>query len=242
MASMSTDTPTILATSMGFDRARRVWQPGPVFQYAFDLTGSPAHPKLCFITTGTGDRQDSIDSFYAAFGRTDVRPSHLALFDKPNITDISAHLHEQDVIWIDRGSLANLLAVWRTHGLNKILRDCWRAGVVLGGESAGSLCWHTGGTTDSFGHIQALGDGLGFLPYSNAVHYADRRELHKSLIADGTLPDGLATDAGAGLCYREHKLVEAVADRPGAFAYYLERQTDGTVREEVIEPRRLTRS
>lgn len=113
---------------------------------------------------------------------------------------------------------------------------------MLGGESAGSLCWHTGGTTDSFGGIQALRDGLDLLPYSNAVHYADRRKLHKSLIADGTLPDGLATDAGAGLYYREHELVEAVADRPDAFAYSLKRQADGTVREEVIEPRRLTRS
>jgi peptidase E len=42
------------------------------------------------------------------------------------------------VIWVDRGSLVNLLAVWRAHGLDSVLRERWQAGVVLGGESAGS--------------------------------------------------------------------------------------------------------
>lgn len=239
---MPADAPTILATSMGFNRARDPWRPGPIFRFAVDVAGGPAHPKLCFITTGTGDRQTSIDSFYAAFEATDVQASHLALFDVPNVADVAAHLHEQDVIWVDRGSLANLLAVWRVHGVGAILWDCWQAGVVLGGESAGSLCWHEGGTTDSFGDVRALPDGLGFLPYSNAVHYSARRELHRSCIAEGTLADGSATDAGVGLYYQGSGLVEAVADRPDAFAYWVERQADGTVREEVIKPRRLTRS
>lgn len=114
--------------------------------------------------------------------------------------------------------------------------------MVLGGESAGSLCWHEGGTTDSFGSVRALPYGLGLLPYSNAVHYGDRRDLHQSCIAEGGLPDGSATDAGVGLYYQGRALVEAVADRPNAFAYWLERQENGTVSEDVIKPRRLKRS
>lgn len=233
---MPADRPTILATSMGFNRARGRWQPSPVFRYAFDLAGSPPCPKLCFLTTGTGDRQTSIDCFYAAFADSGVDTSHLSLFDKPNVKDVSAHLRKQDVVWVDRGSVANLLAVWRVHALDKLMRACWENGVVLGGESAGSLCWHSGGTTDSFGDVQLLNDGLGFLPYSNAVHYGERRELFKKCIASGALPDGYATDAGAGLHYEDNNFVAAIADRKHASAYHLTRRsTDGGVLEEPLE-------
>ena len=48
-----------------------------------------------------------------------------------------------------------------------------------------------GGTTDSFGpELQAVTNGLGFLPYTNGVHYDSenrRRPLVHKLVADGTL-------------------------------------------------------
>lgn len=238
---MPAERPTILATSMGFNRARNPWRPSPVFRYMFDLARKLTHPKICFLTTGTGDRKTSIDSFYAAFRNSGVNASHLSFFEKPNVQDVSAHLHEQDVIWVDRGSLANLLAVWRAHALDKIIRDCWQNGVVLGGESAGSLCWHTAGTTDSFGDVRPLADGLGFLPYSNTVHYGARRELFQQSIASELLPDGYATDAGAGLHYENTELVAAVADPKGAGAYRITRQpADGGVHEESLQVRYLT--
>lgn len=247
---MAADAPTILATSMGFNRARDPWRPGPVFRYAFDLAGGPPRPRLCFVSTGTGDRQASIDGFYTAFAGTGVRTSHLALFEEPNVPDVVAHLREQDVIWVDRGSVVNLLAVWRAHGLPEILAECWRAGIVLAGESAGSLCWHSCTITDSYGGIRGTGDGLGFLPYANAVHYGeeDRRAVfHQFLAADGTADDtegsliGYATDTGAGLHYEHSKLVAAIADRPHAGAHRVTRSADGRVREEPLDVIRLKR-
>ena len=99
----------------------------------------------------------------------------------------------QDVVWVNGGSVANLLAVWRVHGLDAILRRVWEAGVVLAGVSAGSICWYEGGTTDSFGpELRAVTDGLGFLPYAGGVHYdseAGRRPLVHELVAAGALPD-----------------------------------------------------
>jgi peptidase E len=231
--------PTILATSMGFNRARDPWRPSPIFRYAFGLAGNSTHPKLCFLTTGTGDRKNSIDKFYSAFKDSSVDASHLSFFEKPNVEDVSVHLHQQDVIWVDRGSLVNLLAVWRAHSLDKIMRDCWENGVVLGGESAGSLCWHTGGTTDSFGNVRPIVDGLGFLPYSNAVHYGERRELFRRSIASGILPDGHATEAGAGLHYEGTDLVAAVADRRGAGAFRVTRSANTSVCEESLQVRYL---
>lgn len=243
---MTADTPTILATSIGFDSRERNpqdWSPGPVFDYAFELAGRPDHPRLCFIGTATGDAQAYVTGFYGAFAGSNVRTSHLALFAMPNIADVRGHLLNQDVIWVGGGSVANLLAVWRTHGLEEILRECWRAGVVLGGVSAGSLCWHVGGTTDSFGpDLRPVTNGLALLPYSNGVHYdaeKQRRPLYHRLVAEGTLPAGYATDNGVGLLYRDTELVEAVADRADAHAYHVRRGPDGTVVETRIEPRRL---
>jgi peptidase E len=233
--------PTILATSMGFNRAHDPWQPSPVFRYAFRLADNPPRPRLCFISTGTGDKQSSIDAFYAAFAASNVVTSHLALFDKPNVSNIATHLHGQDVIWIDRGSVVNLLAVWRAHGVDKILRDCWRHGVVLAGESAGSLCWFSGSTTDSFGEVQPFADGLGFLPFSNAVHYGDRRGQFQQCVASGILPDGYATDTGAGLHFEGTDLVAAISDRKNAGAYKITCQADGTVKEEALDVTRLSR-
>lgn len=226
---------------MGFNRAREPWKPSPIFDYAVKLAGGSPSPRVCFISTGTGDDKVSIDAFYGAFAGTAIVSSHLALFDKPNVPDVRTHLLAQDVIWVDRGSVVNLLAVWRAHGVDRIMRECWESGVVLGGESAGSLCWFQGGTTDSYGEVRPITDGLGFLPYSNAVHYEHRRAMFQRVVADGVLPSGYTTDAGAGLHFSGTQLVAAIADRASAGAYRLARGEDGEIDEEPLEMQRLNR-
>ncbi len=243
---MSASAPAILATSIGFDSRGRGpydWTPGPVFDLAVQLAGAPAEPRLCYLGTATGDDPVRIAGVYGAFAGSAVRVSHLSLFPMPTVPDVRAHLLAQDVVWVGGGSVANLLAVWRVHGLDAVFREVWEAGVVLGGVSAGSLCWHVGGNTDSYGpQLRPVTDGLALIPTSNSVHYdseAQRRPLYQRLVADGTLPGGHATDDGVGLVYRGTELVEAVADRPGAAAYRVGRGPDGTAVETRIEPRRL---
>ena len=139
------------------------------------------------------------------------------------------------------GSVAGLLALWRLHGLDTILREAWHAGVVLTGVSAGSICWHVGGTTDSFGpDLRAVTDGLGFVPYSNGVHYdteEQRRPTFQRLIADGTLPAGYATDDGVGVLYRGTEMVEALTEVDGKAAYLVEPGPDGTAVETPLDTR-----
>jgi peptidase E len=110
--------------------------------------------------------------------------------------------------------------------------------------SAGSICWHIGGTTDSFGpQLRPVTNGLGFLPYANGVHYdseEQRRPLMHRLVGTGVLPSAYATDDGAGLLYRGAELVEAVAENDRAGAYFVERAGDGAV-ETVLDVRRLPR-
>jgi peptidase E len=214
-----------------------------MIDFAFELANSPARPKFCYVGTALGDNPMYTSAIFNAFAGRDVAVSSLAAFPMPTVEDVRGLLLAQDVIWVGGGSVAGLLAMWRLHGWDDIFREVWEAGVVLGGVSAGSLCWHIGGTTDSFGTtLRPVTNGLALLPYSNGVHYdseEQRRPLYHRLIADGTLPDGYATDDGVGLHYRGTELVEAVSDRPDKHAYKVERGPDGTAVETVIEPRRL---
>ena len=242
---MPADVPTIIATSIGFDsrgRDRFDWDAGPIFDLAADLSGAERTPRVCYLGTATGDNSTLIAGVYSAL-TTRFHPSHVELFSMPNVADVREHFLAQDVIWVGGGSVANLLALWRLHGWDEYLYDAWRAGVVLGGVSAGSICWHLGGTTDSFGpELRPVTNGLGWLPYSNGVHYdsePQRRPLFHRLIGDGTLPAGYATDDGVGLVYRGTEVVEAVADRPGCYAYFVKVGPDDRAVETVIEPRRL---
>ena len=120
---------------------------------------------------------------YAAMGALGgVDTSHLALFQMPNVTNIRGHLLAQDVIYVGGGSVANLLALWRLHGVDHVMREAWESGVVLTGVSAGSICWHIGGPTDSFGaQLRPVTNGLGLLPYGNGVHY-DSEEQRRPLL------------------------------------------------------------
>jgi peptidase E len=234
----------ILATSGGFRASRRTrLETGPVIDFAFELAGSPARPRFCYVGTALGDNPLYTTAVLEAFTGQDVVVSSLDAFPMPSVADVRAHLLAQDVIWVGGGSVAGLLAMWRLHGWDEIFREVWESGVVLGGVSAGSLCWHIGGTTDSFGpELRPVTNGLALLPYSNGVHYdseEQRRPRYHQLIADEVLPAGYATDDGVGLHYRGTELVEAVTDQRGKNAYRVERGRDGTAIEEVITPRLL---
>ena len=109
-------------------------RPGPSYRLAADLARAGAHPRVCIIATAVGDDPTRLAAVHNAFSKLGFISSHLTLFPMPNVPDVRAHLLAQDVIWVGGGSTANLLALWRLHGLDAILRECWEAGVVLQGR------------------------------------------------------------------------------------------------------------
>ncbi len=197
-------------------------------------------PRICFMATASGDSPQYIADFYAAFARRS-EATHLGLFDR-RVGDIEQFLLEQDAIYVGGGNTANMLAIWRVHGVDQALARAWEAGVVLSGLSAGSNCWFQSATTDSFGPLAALRDGLGFLPGSHSPHYDGepaRRPTFQRLIGEGVLPDGFAADDGAGLVFHGTELAEVVTSRPGARAYRVERASDGNATEIELPTRYL---
>lgn len=234
-----TRTPTILATSGGWQYGRRTdIEFGPLVHYAVELSGAHGRtPKVCHLGTAGGDQRFFNARAVEAGMAAGFEVTNLNLFNMPTFEDPLAHLLDQDVVWVNGGSVANLLAVWRVHGLDEIFQQVWEAGVVLAGVSAGSICWHVGGPTDSFGpDLRTVTNGLALVPYSNGVHYdseEQRRPLFQRSIADGTLPSGYATDDGVGVLYRGTDMVESLTERDGQAAYFVERVGDKAVETEI---------
>jgi peptidase E len=193
--------------------------------YALRLTGK-RDPRICVLNTAAGDDPRWTVAMYDRFAGKPARLSHLALFPMPNVLDPADLLLSQDLIFVGGGSVANMLAVWRVHGLDVVLRKAWLAGIVLAGSSAGGICWFEGGTTDSFGReLRAFTDGLGLLSGSFCPHYNSetrRRPLYQQLVTDGTLPAGIACDDGVGAHFIDDALAEVLSDRPGPGAYRVE--------------------
>lgn len=212
----------------------------PLHQYLLDLSGRE-RPRICFVGTASGEDAHDRAGFYSTFARR-AEATHLDLFGR-RVDDIEAFLLEQDVIYVGGGNTANMLAIWRVHGVDKALKSAWEQGVVLAGWSAGAMCWFEGGLTDSFGvDLAPLRDGLKFLQGSFCPHYDSeslRRPRYEEVVGSGALPDGFAVDDGVGLLFNGRDFAEAVASLPGQHAYRVERRRGNSVEETQIRARLL---
>ncbi len=210
--------------------------------YAARLTGRP-DPRICLLNTAHGDDQAGYVRAYQLFGPLRCRVSHLQLFPMPNTADPEDLLLSQDLIFVGGGSVANMLAVWRVHGLDQVMRTAWQAGIVLSGVSAGAICWFSGGTTDSFGAaLRPFTGGLGLLAPSFCPHYDSeprRRPLYQSLVAGGALPGGIACDDGAAAHYADDALTAIVTDRPAARGFAVQRAAGDAASETALTRRFL---
>lgn len=207
-----------------------------------------SHPRVCFLGTAMGDQRAALASWYGQSAMLgDLVPSHLQLFPRPNVADVRTHLLAQDVLWVGQGSVVNLLAVWRAHAMPAILAECWEAGVVLAGEGAGSQCWYGGCVTDArTGEPEPLLDGLGLLPYANAVQVdvppgaegprlQQLRDLIAAAPADADIRAGHATEEGVALHYVGTTLSDVLTVLPDRVAYAFDRATDGTAEPTDLE-------
>lgn len=215
-------TPRILATCGGWAEAS--WGDvafGPLLHHALDLTGVEGRPRVVFVNTAGGDQRIDEGRELAAAMAAGVDAVHLRLYGR-TVIDFREVLQSADLVWTGGGSVVNLLALWRAHGLDTALRDAWRSGVLLAGTSAGALCWHEGGPTSGFGEVRTVHDGLGFIPGSLGVHYdsqAERRPALRRAVDAGTLPGGFGLNEGTAVLYEGDRAVDFVTERAGSVVY-----------------------
>src|SRR5215471_17405679 len=194
-------------------------------RYMAQLTGKP-RPRICYLPTAVGDQAAAIVNFYKNCATLDVTPLVQTTF----IASTEQHeswdevLLSMDAIVASGGNTLNQQAIWRAQGIDVVLRQAWERGIVLGGSSAGSLCWFEEGTTDSRPKELSIVQGLGFLQGSHCPHYdaePARRPLYLRLIESGQMKPGYACDNDAGIYFEDNTVKRVVTARDGAKAYYV---------------------
>jgi dipeptidase E len=203
--------------------------------FVLSLTAAK-QPRVLFLPTASGDTAAQINAFQARFADRLCVPEHLSLF---RLRDARRPLRqivlEQDIVYVGGGSMRNLLAIWRAHGLDQLLVEAWCAGTVLAGLSAGAMCWFQGGVTRSSGPPEPLA-GLGLLEGSLTVHAdgePERLPVWLAAVRDGALPGGWALDDGVGLLFEGLRMARAVSSRPGAGAQRVDQVAGELVRNRL---------
>jgi len=201
-----------------------------------------SEPRICLVPTASGDPQEQIRSFHGAMERRGCEASSISLFRLGVApVDLAAHLLAQDAIYVTGGSLVNLLALWREHQLDAIMREAHERGILLCGYSAGSMCWFEQGISRG-GGAPATVPGLGLTPGSHCVHYSQdpaRRDAYRRAVGTGEIPAGLALDDHAAALIEDGRMVEAVRSRESASAFRVSPAAGGEVDERRIEARLL---
>src|SRR3954452_25193150 len=205
-----------------------------LYHYVVGLTGKE-RPRMLYVPTAIGDDPEGIVAFYERFGSI-VEPSHLRTFPWPP-EDLRELILGQDAICVNGGNTANMLAIWRVHGIDELLREAWERGVVLWGASAGMICWFEAGVTDSFGPELAGMDCLGFLPGSACPHYDGeelRRPRYTGLMREG-FPAGIGIDDDVAVRFDGTELAEVVSTRSGATAYRVAAGGEAALEARLLE-------
>ena len=211
-------------------------------RYMAALTGKN-RPRICFLPTASADSPAGIVDFYQSCATLDVMPvverSFIESFSHPKGWDEA--LLAMDGIVVSGGNTLNQQAIWRAQGIDVVLRQAWDQGIVLGGASAGSLCWFEEGTTDSRPKELTTVQCLGFLKGSHSPHYdrePARRPTYHKLIGSGAMKPGYACDNDAGIYFEDNEVKRVVSTREGAKVYYVS-VAGGAVVEKVMEPERI---
>jgi dipeptidase E len=204
-----------------------------LLRFAISLTGA-RRPLVALLATAQADDDWGIARLYEALSE-DAKLEPVRLFGIPDRP--RERIAAADAVLVAGGNTANMLAVWRVHGVEAELAAAWRRGAVLFGWSAGANCWFECSITDSFGaELRALHDGLGFLSGSFCPHFdgeGERRPTYARLVRDG-FPAGFGCDDAAAVVYEGTELREVVAVEDGSTAYRIEPGS-----ETRLEPRLL---
>jgi len=222
-------TKTIFITGGGLDKT--------FVNYIIALTKKP-NPRICFLPTASADNPYAINMWYNLAQDLPMRPyvQRTFLNSSPDQKTFEENLLSMDAIVVGGGSTLNMIAIWKAQGIDTVLRKAYEKGIVLAGGSAGSLCWFSGGYTDSRPKQLSLVECLVFIPLSHCPHYHSeptRKPLYQAAVLSGKLGPGYACDDDAGILFEDGKLKKVVAENKDNNCYYIS-VADGKIKEELL--------
>ena len=206
-------------------------------KYMAELSGKE-RPRICYLPTASADRESGILRWYEFCAPLDITPLVQKSFI--NSYDMKESWEERflsmDGIVVSGGNTLNQQAIWKAQGIDEVLRKAWDQGVILGGASAGSLCWFEEGTTDSRPQELSKVECLGFLSGSHSPHYdaeEERRPTYHRLIRSGVLTPGYACDNDAGIHFIDNQVHQVIKTREDASVYYVDLKDGDVVETEL---------
>ncbi len=212
-------------------------QGNPLFDDYILEKARVANPHICLLPTASGDHEEYLQGFYDLFSNRKCTPTHASLFHPPvQPADVANHLMKQDIIYVSGGHTEMMIRIWKTYGIDRVLYDAWKAGILLAGVSSGGVCWFEEGVTDSNPQELDREECLGFLSGSFCAHYENegRRPTFHRLIQEKRLAEGVGVENFAALYYEDDTLEEIIASRPCAAAYEVTRR-DGRINEKALD-------
>lgn len=186
-----------------------------LLRHMLSLTGKK-QPTLLVVPTPLGDDARWIEFWQKTLGpQLDCDLEMLRTFgDSSSMKNYRNQILGADAIFVTGGNTLNALAIWKAHSIDVALREAWERGIVLGGESAGMICWFEQGLSDSRPEKLSVVDGLGFLPGSCTPHLnggnGSRRAEYERFVTSGPLKSGYGCDDGTALVFEGTRFVEAV--------------------------------
>jgi peptidase E len=206
-------------------------------KYVAALTKKP-NPKICYVPTASGDDPYGIVTWYSTCVDLPVRPFVLRCFvnSDPSQQTFEETILSMDAIIVGGGNTLNMLGIWKVQGIDTVIREAYERGIVLAGGSAGSLCWFTGGYSDSRPTQLSIIDGLAFLNYSHCPHYHSeplRKPLYWQAILDGKLKEGYACDDNAALVFVNGSMKKSISLNKENNNYFIS-VADGKIKEEML--------
>jgi peptidase E len=178
-------------------------------------------PRVGFIGTASDDDPIKIKRFYERFSTLSEHLSHLAPGSDSQHT--ARWAQALDIIYVGGGNTQSLINHWRQSGLDQVLINAARRGVLMAGVSAGASVWFE---TVGLG-LQPV-SGIGLVAGSCCPHYDSeprRKPALAAAIAQGELPDGVAIDDGVALLIDGYGQSSTFSARAGAGAYRITRST-----------------
>ena len=203
-------------------------------EFIVGLTGK-RRPNALLIPTATEDAPRYPEAFDLIYGGVlGCKTDHLLLYRRPaDRKGARKKILGADLIYVGGGNTLRMMRFWRRLGIDRLLRRAGRAGTVLCGISAGAICWHEWGHSDSRGfsgkpdwpyiRVKGLGHVPGlFCPHLNGEARGDSLAEMVMKHGDSTV----ACDSNAAVHYNGSTAV-CVSSRKRARAHVYERRAEG---------------